>query len=615
MTSEAWSRRSPWIALPVVAVLSFGLGGWLLGGPDPAVEDHAAHAHGADVVWTCSMHPQIRQPEAGQCPICGMDLIPATSGDSTDGDRPERVRLSERAKVLARIRTVAVSRMPSPSVDVRLLGRVDYDESLRRDVTAWTGGRIDRLHVRTTGEQVRRGQTIATLYSPEVYAAHQDLLTARRQVERLSAGSDIARTAAEAALSAARQRLALLGVPQREVDQLAAAPRPTDRVGIRSPFAGTVLERVATEGAYVQTGTVLYRIADLSRVWVQLEAYERDLPSLSVGQTVALELEALPGERFDGAVTFIDPTLDARRRVTRVRVEVDNADGRLRPGMFAEAIVRGSLGGERPRPLTVPASAPLFTGRRSVVFVEVPGQDRPTYDARVVRLGPRMGELYPVVAGLADGDRVVVHGAFTLDADLQIRGGASMMAMPDDTARGAYDDVIEVPEELLAGLAPIVAAYLDLAQALAADDLDAARESARQLLAAEASFRPEEPRDAVDAWRGLAHRVRGHATEIVEAAGIEAMRGAFESLTEQIAELLRRFGNPLPEPVRLAYCPMAAGNEGAEWFQRGERIDNAYFGEMMRTCGEVRLTLEPGSYLTTSPAPARAPSPAAGHAH
>jgi Cu(I)/Ag(I) efflux system membrane fusion protein len=434
-SNETWFvKNAPWIALPVVALAAFLLGGRLLGGSDTSAPTHSSVAEQSkDAVWTCSMHPQIQQHEPGQCPICGMDLIPVEKPPSEGEGNNRQVRLSERAKVLARIRTTQAQRLGSGKVERRLLGRVDYDERSLRTVTAWIGGRIERLHVSTTGERVKRGQVIATLYSPEVYNSHQDLIQARQQLERLQSGATpSARRAAEAALDAARDRLRLIGMPRAELRSMERATKPSERVRIRTPFGGTVIERLATQGNYVKTGSGLYRVADLSRLWVQLDAYESDLPVLHSGQDVTLRVEALPGETFQGRVTFVDPVLDPKTRTARVRIEVNNQDRRLRPGMFVEATVQSAAGGKTTEatPLVIPATAPLFTGRRSVVYVEVNDQDTPTYEARDVTLGPRMGELYPVLSGLDEGDRVVVHGAFAIDADLQIRGGESMMNLP-----------------------------------------------------------------------------------------------------------------------------------------------------------------------------------------
>lgn len=430
--NDAIRKNAPWLLLPIVAIVAFALGGRLLeerrASSDPTHVDSPS-----EQIWTCSMHPQIRQSEPGQCPICGMELIPV-EGDAADSSS-DRITLTERAKALARVRTAEVGRLGSGRAERRLLGRIEYDETSLRTVTAWIGGRIDRLFVSTTGERVKRGQVIATLYSPEVYNAHQDLIQARQQLSRLGdGGTPSARRAAEAALDAARDRLRLLGVPEGEVRAMERADKPSERVRIRTPFGGTVIERLATQGSYVETGSGLYRVADLSTLWVQLDAYESDLPVLRAGQEVRLRVEALPGESFEGRVAFVDPVVDPKTRTARVRIVVRNQDRRLLPGMFVEASVQSDArpdSGEE-APLLIPVTAPLFTGRRSLVYVEVPTEDRPTYEPRVVTLGARMGEQYPVLDGLQAGERVVIEGAFAIDADLQIRGGGSMMTLEDD---------------------------------------------------------------------------------------------------------------------------------------------------------------------------------------
>ncbi len=262
--SQTWLRKNAaWLAIPIVALLAFALGGRLLGHSEPPAPraEEPRHESG-ETVWTCAMHPQIHQSDPGQCPICGMDLIALEGNGKADGDA-RRVALSERSKILARIRTTETQRLGSGRVERRLLGRVDYDERSLRTVTAWVGGRIDRLHVSTTGERVKRGQVIATLYSPEVYSAHQDLIQAKQQFERLQDGATpSSRRAAEAALDAARGRLRLLGVPNGELRAMERAGKPSERARIRTPFGGTVIERLATQGSYVETGTGLYRVAD-----------------------------------------------------------------------------------------------------------------------------------------------------------------------------------------------------------------------------------------------------------------------------------------------------------------------------------------------------------------
>ena len=576
-------------------ILAFFVGVLVSGGGDHDTAHHASAE--ASQTWTCSMHPHVQQPESGACPLCGMDLIPQTTQAASTA--PDRIVLSERARALARLRTTPVKRQADATADIRLLGRIEPDERSRRNVTTWIGGRIDRLLVNTTGESMGRGRVIATLYSPEVYAAHQDLIAARRQVERLQDSPADARALADAAFSAARERLELLGVPDRELAELAEADTPTRSIRVRSQFSGTVIERVATEGAYVETGAILYRVADLSKLWVQLDAYEADLPLLTVGLAVTLRVEGLPGETFEGRVAFIDPTVDPERRTARVRVEVPNSEGLLRPGMFAEALVAGKQADtDAEAPLVIPASAPLFTGKRSLVYVEEDGAEGRSYAPRSVRLGARLGDVYPVVAGLAEGERVVSRGAFALDADLQIRGGPSMMSAPthppEDTPAPAVA-TLNLASVEQAQLAPVLSAYLAIQVALAEDDHTTAKTASSTLLSSLEAVSLGGP--VGTAWTRLSAPLQAHATTLSTSTDIAAARGQFEPLSLAVEAWLRELGNPLDAPVKVAFCPMAMGSAGARWVQQGDVVDNAYYGAMMRTCGEIVGAVAPGAHL------------------
>ncbi len=578
--------------------------------------EHAAHEQGA--VWTCSMHPQIRMDKPGQCPICGMDLIPAAPADDEDegehvSTRGELVKLSPRSRALAAIETAVVARTSSRA-EIRLLGRIDFDETRIRTVTPWTAGRIDELRVRVTGARIKRNQVVAKLYSPEIYSAMRDLVAAAEQSERLASGLHGSAELAQQALSASKERLRLLGVPNREISNVVRSRKPPTDVGIRSPFTGTVIERLVDEGQYVSAGTPLFRIADLSRVWVQIDAYETDLPHLRVGQEVVVQVEGLAGEPFTGRTAFIDPVLDERERTARVRVEVDNPKGRLRPGMFAEAIIESDAAGG-PAPLVIPESAPLFTGRRSVVFVESPQASVPTYELRVVRLGPRAGPVYPVLAGLNEGERVVTQGAFVLDADVQLRGGRSMMTMADDVS-SAPPTAPPVPPAFRAGLRPIVESYLEAQAQLARDDVDAARQSLSDLATRANEASPEGSRRAIREWQRIASKLVGHARHGASSNDTADLRNAFEHLSLQLSELLRVFGNPLDAPLQLAFCPMAFDSKGAEWIQQDGPLENPYYGQAMLRCGEFRATVLPSERLGASIEPDTPPPAAAsGHQH
>jgi Cu(I)/Ag(I) efflux system membrane fusion protein len=590
---EAEPTRRPaakrWQLL-AVAIVAFAAGALLFGpssGPDG--HDHAAGdttAGDAAEIWTCSMHPQIRQNQPGACPLCGMDLIPLTSSDAGPSS-PTTVTLSERAAQLARLETEAVGHSAALQPERRLLGRVEVDETRLRQITTWIGGRIDRLHLATTGATVRRGQTVATLYSPELLAAHQDLLAAIELRRRLADAGPAARASAHDALEAVRERLQLLGLSAERISTLGDQVEPVRNQSVVATAGGIVLERMVTEGTWVEAGAPLYRVADLSRVWVQLDAYEGDLAAISVGAPVQLVGDTIPGRGIEGRVAFIDPVLDPERRTARVRVEAANPDGLLRPGVFVSARLQGPTGstGES---LTVPRSAVLLTGRRAIVYVEVAGSQSPTYEAREVELGPRAGDRYPVLAGLQAGERVVTRGAFALDADLQIRGGASLMSGGHEGVPGIGEEVPGTGDRVPGGgegelskaaRTAVLEMGMRLQRALAGDDLAGARSAAADLAKAGSAL-PD---------------LGAAAGNVASSQSLEAARAAFEAVGAGLVKLVKKHGNPLDQPVRIAFCPMATAAGGASWVQAETEVYNPFYGASMLRCGEIRETLAPGS--------------------
>lgn len=603
-----WGKQ---LAVLVAVLTAFTLGLWFASSPQPGAEATSPAASTA-TLWTCSMHPQIQLPEPGKCPICGMDLIPLDTAKHTE---PTQVSLSPAAVKLAELRTTKIER-GDLAAELRLLGRLEYDETAVRTITSWVGGRIDKLYVSTLGAVVGAGQPLAAIYSPEVYAAHQDLILAKAQVNQMQQALPVARSAAEAALKSARQRLRLLGIRGDELDAMEQADSPSEQVTIRSPFGGTVLEQMVNQGAYVTTGTPLFRVTALGTIWVQLDAYETDLGRIKKGDPVAIQVASFPGEEFEGKVKFIDPLLDPETRTARVRVEVTNKNGRLRPGMFAEAVLELPDDDRVEPPLLVPDSAVLFTGERSVVFVEVPGQKSPTYQARDVQLGPRAGNAFPVVSGLSAGERVVTHGAFALDAELQIRGGDSMMMRGDELGAPGQEP-FDVPGPELNQLGPLFETALALHVALSKDDLGTAKAAFVKLEQQVTKVRFTASPRASERWKELSKVLMSAADVGKEAPSLSALRRQFEQAGVALIEILRRYGNPLALPVHLAFCPMAFDGKGAEWIQSADTIENPYFGARMFRCGEIRGMAEPGQRLPNPVAATGQPpaAPPAGHQH
>ncbi|MCK5945259.1 MAG: efflux RND transporter periplasmic adaptor subunit, partial [Planctomycetes bacterium] len=439
-----------------------------------------AHVHGSEaaaageaVLWTCPMHPEVVLPSNVPCPKCGMDLVPKKPGDDPG---PNRIKLAAGAAALAGIETVPVRRAYA-ELSVRMVGKVDVDETRVRTVAARVAGRLDRLFVDYTGIAVSEGDHLVSLYSPDLLIAQQELLQAKARVDEAPAStSEFLRSSYARSYRAAREKLVLWGLSEAQVDEVVARGAAEDHMLIRSPTGGVVLDKHKAEGDYVHEGTAIYRIADLSKVWVQLAAYEQDLPWLRYGQSVTLFAEALPGVAFEGRISFLAPTVDDRTRTVKVRVDVANDDRRLKPGMFVRGVVRARIGGgggvleprlagkwispmhpeivkdgpgtcdvcgmdlvpaeqlgyalgaDTPKPLVVPASAVLVTGKRGVVYVQVQQGDAPVYEGREVVLGPRAGDDYIVRSGVRENELVVVHGAFRIDSAMQIQAKPSMMS-------------------------------------------------------------------------------------------------------------------------------------------------------------------------------------------
>jgi Cu(I)/Ag(I) efflux system membrane fusion protein len=357
-----------------------------------------------------------------------------------------------------------------------MVGKVDYDESKVKYITAWVPGRIDRLYVDFTGIAVAKGDHMVYLYSPQLISAQAELLQSAEAQKKLKPdSSEFLIRSTDETLNATREKLRLLGLTDEQIKQVEKTGQPQDHITIYTPIGGIVIEKNVNQGAYVDTGTKIYTIADLSEVWVKLDAYESDLVWLRYGQKVELGVEAYPGEVFEGIISFISPVLDPQTRTIKLRVNVPNLDGKLKPEMFVHAIVRSkvAMGGmvmdpnmagkwicpmhpsvirEGPgqcdicgmnlvtteslgyviakpdkAPLVIPATAPLITGKRAVVYVRLPDPNKPSFEGREVVLGPRAGDYYLVEQGLAEGDIVVTKGNFKIDSALQIQAKPSMM--------------------------------------------------------------------------------------------------------------------------------------------------------------------------------------------
>ncbi|NDP22577.1 MAG: efflux RND transporter periplasmic adaptor subunit [Paludibacter sp.] len=388
--------------------------GWVFFHSSSNIEE--SHNHAAETskatIWTCAMHPQIRMDKPGKCPICAMELIPlGQSGATTD---PGAIHMTKEAAQLANVLTSVVSKQ-SPVKELRLYGKVQADERLLQSQVAYLPGRIEKLLVNFTGEVVRKGQTLAVIYSPDLVTAQQELL------------ETVATKEAQPALyEASKDKLRQWKLTDKQIAAIETSGKVKTEFEVLANATGIVSARRVNSGDYLSPGSVLFDVADLSHVWIMFDAYESDLPYLSQGQEIAFTLQAMPGTNYSGKINFIDPVLDPNTRIARVRVEINNPGGKLKPEMFATGIVKANLNEYKDK-LVIPRSAVLWTGKRSIVYVKKAKTADPIFKIREIELGPMLGNSYVVMNGLNEGEEIVTEGAFSVDASAQLEGKPSMM--------------------------------------------------------------------------------------------------------------------------------------------------------------------------------------------
>ncbi len=589
--------------------------------------------------WTCSMHPQIKLPEKGLCPICAMDLIPMMDGDDeADDSGTVSLKLNAKARQLAEVQTSEVVYREAVN-EIRLVGKVDYDETRLSYISAWIDGRIDRLFVDFTGIKVRKGDHLIKLYSPELIASQEEYLQAIKNLDDTSGSQlGVMRSTAETTLKSSREKLRLYGISDEQIEEIVQRGKTQEHMTINSPVFGTVIHKNGFEGMYVKTGEKIYTIADLSRVWLFLEAYESDLPWLHYGQNVTIEAESYPGEKFQGKIAFIEPFVNEKTRTIKLRVNVDNKGEKLKPGMFVRTTIKAitgeggkvfeeELAGKwicpmhpdivkdkqvpcdicgmdliktkefgfaeeatmQTKVLTIPKTAPLITGRRAVVYVENVNDETGVhrYEGREIVLGPRAGDNYIVESGLKEGERVVTKGNFKIDSALQIQAKPSMMNPADYYSEGGGVISGAVAEDENAGV--LVAAfseYLRLSESLASDNYEEAVGHFETL------HKEIEQVIQKNSWinksEGLAGFVNKLHEELKEVdADIKPFRERFGRISLIVKEILSKYEYKEDVKLFLSFCPMAL-DDGAYWLQDSDDIRNPYYGASMLACGEVK---------------------------
>lgn len=578
-------------------------------GDSHSEEEHNLVQDPVTQVWTCSMHPQIKMDKPGNCPICGMELIPLET-TANDGEKisDNEIVFTAEAIELANIQTSVVEKT-NATKEIRLLGRVKPDERRLFSQVSHIPGRIERLYVNFTGEKVYKGQKIVRIYSPALISAQKELFEAINSKEIYPQ-----------LYTASRNKLKLWKLSDAQINAIEKSGKVREQLDILSDYSGYVMKRNVELGDHIMEGSTLFKIANLSKVWVMFEAYEADIPWIQVGNTVNFTINAIPGKNFKGKVTYVDPFVSSNTRVAKVRVELKNPANKLLPEMYASGTIQAKLTNIK-NAIIVPKSAVLWTGKRAVVYVKVPHENTISFVYREVILGQDMGNFYIIEKGLKEGEIVATNGVFRIDASAQLVGQKSMMNpeggkvstgghagmdMGDD-AKDTNTTKKEGDEEDMSGmimidkskidsnfkkqLGKVVDAYIILKDGLTKDDAAAAKKQAKNVkIALEKVDMILLLGDAHNVWMKALTQINKNVETIQNNNNIEVQRKAFGLLGKNLADVMDMLGVKMPEnrTVYLEFCPMADANKGAFWLSYDKQISNPFFGQAMLTCGEVK---------------------------
>lgn len=587
--------------------------GWLFFGGASAdqqsTDEHVEEVHTneqGEIIYTCSMHPSVRQSEPGNCPICGMELIPADEADagSSAGAGNYELKMTRAAARLAEVQTTEVVEDVAVK-KVRMPGKIAVDERRVSNVTAHFPGRITQLYVDYTGARINEGERLASIYSPQLLSAQRELLETQKYKD-----------SNPALYQSTRRKLELWELPGEEIQKIENSREVINELNIVSPAEGYVLKRNISEQDHVMEGTVMYEIANLSKVWVTFEAYESDLGGLAEGDKVSFKVETYPGETFEAEITYIDPTLDPQSRTATVRGEASNPNRRLKPQMLAEGLISSEMLGGKEQTL-IPKSAVLWTGERSVVYVQKMVDGQPVFEFREVELGPRAGDQYVVKSGVEAGEKVVTNGNFKIDSAAQLAGKASMMNKnPDGSMPAIHDhgsmeetDTSEESSEIdhkkestsnsdhqhSEHLSKLVDRYLAMKEMLSNDRFEEAKnhlEGFEQEVMQNKEMN-EHPEHSVMHQEHHASMVKA-LRKASKAEDIQAFRSSFAEISTQLVKAVENQEFDAKE-LYWQYCPMAENNEGAYWLDDQKEIANPYMGQQMSGCGSTEKTISENS--------------------
>jgi len=573
--------------LTIAITLSIGItAGSIFFGGNNTVETQAveAHDHRDDQgTWTCSMHPQVRQSEPGACPFCGMALIPLEENKAAN---PNDLVMTEASIALANIQTTKVGLNSNVRV-MSLNGKLKYDERRIHSQTTHFGGRIEKLFKNFEGEKVAKGEIIAYIYSPELVAAQEELLEAKKVTK-----------SNPLLLASARKKLRSWKLTDQQIDRIVEKDEVLREFPLLSQYDGVVSKKFVNDGDHVREGDALLEISNNEQLWAVFEVYEKDIAQLELNDLIQFRTQSGTKD-YSGRISFVSPEVDPNSRVIEVRADVNNSDLKLKVDMFIHGEVENI--NRSITTLTIPRSAVLWTGKRSIVYVKQPGAL--VFELRTIELGSQIGQDYEVLSGLKIGEEVVTNGTFTLDAEAQLQGKLSMMQTSNTTSMStASFSEIELASPLsLSGstsksfqnqLLDLTLTYVALKDAMVNGLADPIVKQALEVSARLEKIETDQlAGNAATHWEMLENNMATSLSNIESTTNSEDQRLEFINLSKALINAVKTFGTLSQQPIYIQYCPMANNDQGANWISLTENIINPYFGDVMLTCGYTEETI------------------------
>jgi Cu(I)/Ag(I) efflux system membrane fusion protein len=570
--------------------------GWLVFGNLSSTNTVHEHIEIADKNerWTCSMHPQILSEAPGDCPICGMDLIPAET--RAEGLLADQFKLTANAMALANIQTSIVGSGKAEDNEIQLSGKIAENEATNVVQVSYFSGRIETLAIGFIGEEVFKGQLLATMYSPELYAAQQELITALSLKDTQPA-----------LYKAVRTKLKLWKLSESQINKIEMSGKIQEIFPVYATVSGTVSEKLVAEGAAIKKGQPLFKIANLETVWASFDVYENQINRFKKGQEITITTNAAPNNLYKSKVAFIDPILNTSTRTVTLRAVLPNKEGMFKPGMFVEGEIK-TINSKETEVIAIPSSAVLWTGKRSVVYLKATINES-VFEIREITLGNKNGSTYEVLSGLKNGDEIVTNGTFTIDAAAQLQGKKSMMnkkggktmtgheghvAMNGSINKDTKNNSVrlEVSKEFQKQLNEVFIKYIALKDAFVKEESNNIISQSEKIgtILSKVDIKLLENKESQTFWMSLEKQLRVAVSSILKTTAIKEQRNHFKQVSSSLIEALQVFG--VNEKVFVAFCPMADSNKGAYWLSIEKKVINPYFGNKMLTCGEVKQVIE-----------------------